>query len=271
MAIHLFSNSDRTNVMEEFCEESLFRFLFQAHRIKCIDNSEIWPVDIWDEAKQMAKKILSSKYPEIQFDQVVQNWKEGTDKIASSHKGYNTWMGIYYEIEMNIDVRRYFIHQVISSLYYIIVYTLYFNDDNKFRSLRLNQDLIPYSNDLAEALREEVVAYDYDYPQGTKVEQLKVVEDKTPDILQPLSIEVAHDKVRLEVFCCLLKSAGVNFDDYGVKAECARLANYILKTPLQTCKNFMSLRDLNTDEHKEEVKQVNDQLEKIGIKWTLND
>jgi len=86
--------------------------------------------------------------------------------------------------------------------------------------------------------------------------------EKGPIVINP------HDKVRLELLCKLLPPE-VDENIYGNKAEIARLFEYISGLPFQTCKNYMTNKDLNVNEHKDEITQVNIRLNKLGVKFLI--
>lgn len=99
--------------------------------------------------------------------------------------------------------------------------------------------------------------------------QYEEVKEELEAYKQEPITEEAHDKVRLEVFCRLLEKAGVDFVAHGIKAESARFTKYITGMPFNTCKNYMTNRDLNQKTHADEILKVNTSLKKIGIDWQL--
>ena len=112
----------------------------------------------------------------------------------------------------------------------------------------------------------------HDELQAKYDELLKQYEEAKEELeaykQEPIT-EEAHDKVRLEVFCRLLEKAGVDFVAHGIKAESARFTKYITGMPFNTCKNYMTNRDLNQKTHADEILKVNTSLKKIGIDWQL--
>ena len=99
--------------------------------------------------------------------------------------------------------------------------------------------------------------------------QYEEVKEELEAYKQEPITEEAHDKVRLEVFCRLLENSGVDFVAHGIKAESARFTKYITGMPFNTCKNYMTNRDLNQKTHADEILKVNTSLKKIGIDWQL--
>lgn len=99
--------------------------------------------------------------------------------------------------------------------------------------------------------------------------QYEEVKEELEAYKQEPITEETHDKVRLEVFCRLLEKAGVDFVAHGIKAESARFTKYITGMPFNTCKNYMTNRDLNQKTHADEILKVNTSLKKIGIDWQL--
>lgn len=119
-------------------------------------------------------------------------------------------------------------------------------DDNVVTSEEVTSATLKQKNELIQQLQEQLAAH----------ETGPIVEDP-------------HDKVRLEIVARLLEESDADFEKYGNKAEAARMLELITDLPFQTCKNYMTNRDLNTTEHSDEVLKVNSSLKKLGINWQL--
>lgn len=78
-----------------------------------------------------------------------------------------------------------------------------------------------------------------------------------------------HDKVRLAVLLRLLQNDGVDLEKYGNKAAAARLMSSITGLPLQTCKNFCTEPVVSSEAHKEELLQMNLELQRLGLKISV--
>ena len=78
-----------------------------------------------------------------------------------------------------------------------------------------------------------------------------------------------HDKVRLDLLLRLIKSDGADLTKRGNKTRAAELMRDITGLPLQTCKNYCSNEDLNTNEHKEEVLKMNSKLQALDMNIRL--
>lgn len=78
-----------------------------------------------------------------------------------------------------------------------------------------------------------------------------------------------HDKVRLELALRFMEKADCNLSKYGNKARAARILQAITKLPISTCKNYVTNRDLNTQEHKEELLEINTELQTLGTEILL--
>ena len=123
----------------------------------------------------------------------------------------------------------------------------------------------PASEPIEDKKQHDELQAKYDELQ----KQYEEVKEELEAYKQGPITEEAHDKVRLEVFCRLLEKAGVDFVAHGIKAESARFTKYITGMPFNTCKNYMTNRNLNQKTHADEILKVNFSLKKIGIDWQL--
>ena len=123
----------------------------------------------------------------------------------------------------------------------------------------------PASEPIEDKKQHDELQAKYDELQ----KQYEEVKEELEAYKQGPITEEAHDKVRLEVFCRLLEKAGVDFVAHGIKAESARFTKYITGMPFNTCKNYMTNRDLKQKTHADEILKVNFSLKKIGIDWQL--
>ncbi|MGN1376465.1 MAG: hypothetical protein ACI4V5_07910 [Prevotella sp.] len=100
----------------------------------------------------------------------------------------------------------------------------------------------------------------------SEAEDLK--EPAAADGAEPVAVE-PHNKVRLELVRKLFECAGADFEERGVKAAAARLAQYITQLPIDGCRQYMSYGDLNVNVHKEEVENANKELRRLNLKFVL--
>lgn len=81
-----------------------------------------------------------------------------------------------------------------------------------------------------------------------------------------------NQKVRLEIVARLLEENGAKIGKdcaHGNKSKAGSLINKITDIRFETCKKYMTERNLNTGAHSEDIKNINDILEEIGITWQL--
>lgn len=117
-------------------------------------------------------------------------------------------------------------------------------------------DITPYENRIKE-LEEE------NREQG---KQIKEFEELAKSTSKKISW---HDKVRLELALLFMEKADCDMKKYGNKARAARVLQAITKLPISTCKNYVTNRDLNTQEHKEEILEINTELQALGTELRL--
>ena len=77
-------------------------------------------------------------------------------------------------------------------------------------------------------------------------------------------IELA-DKIRLKLLLRLMEKDGADLDNYGNKANAAKVIQLVTGLPPSTCKNYCTNRDLNTDFHAEPISKLNHVLEELEM------
>ena len=79
----------------------------------------------------------------------------------------------------------------------------------------------------------------------------------------------AVDKIRLELLLQLMEKDGADLDNYGNKANAAKVIQFVTDLPSSTCKNYCTNRDLNTKYHAESISKVNHVLKELEMKTQL--
>lgn len=115
---------------------------------------------------------------------------------------------------------------------------------------------------------QDVIVSDDVNASKAKIKELEIEIRKLTEIIETYNkapiAENPHDKVRLEFFCKLMETSGATFQKHGNKAKIARIASLVTELPLQTCANYMTERNLNTEAHKEEILNLNSELQSIN-------
>lgn len=274
---------------ETLLEEDLFA---EWADILCRTNSMFGKNDtasfIWQRAKHYAIGIADSKKPVLKFRNRCQeirnefNYNELDPRYVLSGNPYEEVYSI-----------------VVGCVYTMVV----FSADKDVAQQIIDEipvyGIVPYCeiqnivHGIIERISNGEIESDYDYTKengGLVDEETEVIDNtvnatysalkEKDELIQQLQeqlsayesgpiVEEPHDKVRLEIVTKLLEESDADFEKYGNKAEAARMLELITDLPFQTCKNYMTNRDLNTTEHSEEVLKVNTSLKKLGINWQL--
>ncbi len=98
-------------------------------------------------------------------------------------------------------------------------------------------------------------------------DKIKIFEEEQNDLQSFVEINW-HDKVRLELLVRLMEKSGLDLQNV-VKVRVAEVMYSVTGLPLQTCKNYCTNRDLNTEIHKNEILQLNSKLQDIKINILL--
>ena len=84
----------------------------------------------------------------------------------------------------------------------------------------------------------------------------------------------AHNKVRMELIMKFMEKDGLTLERngekiHGHKTKAAKILETLTGLPLQTCKNYITNRDLNIETHREEILRINTLLQALRISSKL--
>lgn len=302
--IKLYSDNNRIEVLENISNEEPL-FLCLNNYLDYLDNKfdkKTTKVENWMDAKSFVEKLLKRSHPECLIQIMANNLHETCCSLSSDHRDSDSgWIGAtcitnLYDYQTD--------NETVIVLFYsmlIIHYLTLVDKDLKYQSVKnaLKKHIDRYRiidnifegkliGFITENVDNGTIKPDYDYinnkPMNSNNSSLETTVDSTVNekdqLIQQLQeqlrayesgsiVEDPHDKVRLELATRLLEESGADFEKHGNKAEAARMEELITGLPFQTCKNYMTNRDLNTTKHSDEVLKVNTSLKKLGINWQL--
>lgn len=270
------------------CYEGIFEVLGVCGLHNGTEFTEGDYLEVYTEAEKLVNEVLESKHPEIAIRNIQTRLRANYPEEKVDHTTYVT--------------PEYLFGRLIECVFCIVTFDKLDNKSNlvikafeDFRTIYDSHSIyLTYKNEklwkmMAQRIpneREKMSQCPPPAPAPKPIEdknqndelqtkydelqkQYEEVKEELEAYKQEPITEEAHDKVRLEVFCRLLEKAGVDFVAHGIKAESARFTKYITGMPFNTCKNYMTNRDLNQKTHADEILKVNTSLKKIGIDWQL--
>ena len=234
-------------------------------------------VDIFSHAEQCVNRVLNADYPEIEISNVLTQLRQEYDFDNMQRKD-SQQIGCMIELIFIVVLWD----SMEEKSEYVLMAFRNFRTfvENHATPYLYTSDAIPLWKLVTKRINYDVAAVTSAYADeqpSQEITQLKAENDRLRKELEelrglnnakPLCLN-PRQKVQLELLCRLLETAGADFSKHGVKAEAARLAQYITGSDIQTGRNYMSNRDLNTSIHREEVLKVNSQLKKLGISIIL--
>ena len=266
------------------CYEGIFEVLGTIGLNKGKEYTEEDYLNVYKETEKLVNEVLESKHPEIAIRNIQTRLRATYHEKKENDITYTTPEYLYGRVIERVfcivafDKLEKKDSCIISAFEYLrrsyvrlsINYTY---TDEKLWKMMVQK--IPYGKPCpppAPAPEPIEDKKQHDELQAKYDELQKKYEEAKEELeayKQGPITEEAHDKVRLEVFCRLLENSGVDFVAHGNKAESARFTKYITGMPFNTCKNYMTNRDLNQKTHADEILKVNTSLKKIGIDWQL--
>lgn len=301
--IYLYSDSYRIEVLKKLLnEESLFLCIDKF--MDDIDNEfdkKTTKVENWMDAKSFVETLLKASHPD-RLVQIMANDLHKNSRSLSSEKRESNNVSFGVTCLTNLHAYQTDYETVVVLLYSMLIvhYLANIDENNKYQAVKeeLNKQINKYhilnqktvlmlTTYITEDVKNDRIEQDYDYVNNMSINNNNSIEtipastvNELEQRIKQLEEQLAayesgpivvgpHDKVRLEIVTRLLEESSANFKKFGNKAEAARMEELITGLPFQTCKNFMTNRDLNTTEHSEEVLKANTSLMKLGVTWQL--
>lgn len=266
-------------------------------------------LNIYREADELVKSTLESDYPEIEISKVQSrlinkyaNVKSGNMTGITAGRQIGCLIEMVYIIALwdKMEHKSTFVQQAFEScrnyvedhdtpyiytsndMWLLICRRIHKSEKPRIEDLQVEiESLKEIISNMKERLRlmkdgyvqendkQETGQYVLDSILEEKDRQIQELKEQLAAYESGPIVSDPHIKVRLEILVRFFEESEADFKKHGNKAEAARMFEFITGLPYQTCKNYMTERNLNTANHNEEVLKVNTSLKKLNIKWQL--